>query len=105
MWEISNRGYRKINETYIFESLNNTIEFSADGKYMLLAVNDSKTFLFFDAQTLTRLHKVELKAKDANGYDVTYFYSSTLSRDGTYIITGDSYMKYIFENNGTFLRS
>ena len=104
MWEITNRGYRKINESYIFESINNTIEFSANGKYFILACSDSKTFMIYDAQNLSRINKLELKAKDTNDYDVTYFYSAMLSKDGSYIISGDGYQRYIFDREGKFLK-
>lgn len=102
LWEVTNRGYRKINESYIFESINNTMEFSGDGRYFVLAVNDYKTFIIYDAQTLARIDKVSLTAKDTNNYDVTYHYSCMLSKDSTYIITGDGYQRYVFNRDGTF---
>ena len=105
LWEITNRGYRKINESYIFESINNTMEFSANGKYFVLSCNDSKTFIIYDAQNLSRINKFELKAKDTSGYDVTYFYSALLSKDGSYLLSGDGYQRYVFDKEGKFVKA
>lgn len=103
MWEVKSGGYRKLNETFLFEAINTTFEFSHDGKFLLLSLTDSRTFITYDALTLTRLKKFELKAQDVNGYDVTYFYGAQLSKDGKYILSGDSYNKYVFDNEGKFL--
>lgn len=104
MWKVKNDGYRKIKEVYLFEPINTTMEFSKDGKVLLLTQNDSKTHIVYNALTLERIAKFELKCKDSNDYDVTYFYGSQLSFDGTYIIAGDSYSRYIFKTDGTFVR-
>lgn len=104
LWEVTSKEYRKIDDIFIFDTITTTLNFSEDGKYFVIMQNDYRTAILFDALTLERIRKVELTAKDPNGYDYNYFYSLFVSYDGSYFIGGDGYQRYIFENNGTFLK-
>ena len=104
MWKVKNDGYRKVKEVYIFELINATIEFSKNGKYLLFMMTDSKTHIVYDAMTMERVSKFEMKCKDALGNEISYFYGSLLSYDGSYIIAGDSAFRYIFDIYGKFIR-
>lgn len=104
MWEVKSNGYRKLNEIYIFDTINTVFEFSADGKFLLLACTDSKSFLLYDAVNMKFIRKMTLSAKDDNGNVIEYFYSCMLSTDGSYLVTGDSYSRYIFDIEGKFIR-
>ena len=92
-------------EVFLFDPMNNELNFSKDGKYLLIMGNDSVTHMVYDALTLEKLSHFKATAKDASGYDVTYFYGSQLSYDGSYIVAGDSYNRYIFKRDGEFVRS
>jgi hypothetical protein len=105
MWRVKNDGYRKVKEVYVFESVGATIEFSKNGKYMLFMANDSKTHIVYDAMTLERVSKFEMKCKDAYENEISYFYGSILSYDGSYIIAGDGTTRYIFDIYGKFIRN
>lgn len=105
MWEIKNTSYRKIKETYFFETMSTSIEFSKDGKTMMLSQSDNKTMIVYDAINLNRLSKFEISAKDTYGNDVYFYYGTLLSYDGSYVIAGDSYTKYIFDRDGKFLNT
>jgi hypothetical protein len=105
MWRVKNDGYRKVKEVYIFEPIIATIEFSKNGKYMLFMMHDSKTHIVYDAMTMERVSKFEMKCKDSSDNEISYFYGSLLSYDGSYIIAGDSTFRYIFDIYGKFIRS
>ena len=65
---------------------------------------DYRTCLIYDALTLNLISKSELKAQDSNGYDLAYFYSMFPSFDGSYILSGDSYNRWVFDNQGKFIK-
>ena len=72
---------------------------------MLLTFNDARTHLIYNAQTLELISKKELTGKNKDGNEITNFYDSRLSYDGTYLVAGDSYTKYIFDQNLEFVKS
>jgi len=45
-----------------------------------------------------------MKCKDDSDNDITYFYDTRLSYDGSYLVAGDSMNRYIFDVHGKFLR-
>lgn len=45
-----------------------------------------------------------MEAKLDDGNLMSYFCYVLLSFDGSYLIGGDSYSRYIFDNNGTFIK-
>ena len=54
MWELSNRGYKKINEVYLFEDIGQTLKASRDGRYLSATLSDSETMIIFDAKSLEK---------------------------------------------------
>ena len=54
MWQFSNRGYKKINEVYIFYEVGNIVRFSKDGRYLLISLASNNSIVIYDAQSLTR---------------------------------------------------
>ena len=104
LWEYSSTGIRKLNETYIFENTYSSMEFSKDGKIFIFMLQDYKTCLVYDALTLNLISKWELKGQDSNGYDLTYFYNMYPSFDGSYLLSGDSYSRWVFDNQGKFIK-
>lgn len=105
MWEVKSSGYRKIKEQFLFEPMSSSIEFSKDGKRMLLTHNDSQTLSIYDALQLNKISTFKLECNDDYGNPITYFYGTMLSFDGSYIIAGDSYTRRIFDINGKFVRN
>ncbi|CAI2381450.1 unnamed protein product [Moneuplotes crassus] len=104
LWEIEIYGYRKIKEIFLFEQVSNQISVSDNGKFLLLWLSDNRTHMIYNAETLELVSKKELTAKTDDGGEVTYFYDSKLSFDGSYLIGGDSYSRYIFDQNLNFVR-
>lgn len=60
--------------------------------------------MIYNAETLELVSKKELTGKTDEGTDYTYFYDSKISYDGSYLIGGDSYSRYIFDQNLNFIR-
>lgn len=103
-WEVTSTGYRKVNEAYLTKDYANSIIFSGDGKFFLMWLNDNRTHWIFNSGTLECTMSKELTGKDSNNNDITYFYDSKLSHDGSYIIGGDSYNRMVFDNKGEFVK-
>jgi WD40 repeat protein len=105
MWEVRSSGYRKLKEQFLFEAIISSIEFSKDGKRMMISHSDNQTISIYDALELKRISTFKLEAKDEYGNALTYFYGSMLSYDGSYILAGDSYTRRIFDIDGKFIRN
>lgn len=104
LWELTATGTRKMNEVYIFESVSYSMEFSTDGKIFVMMGNDYKTCYIYNALNLELISKWELKGQDGNGYDLTYFYTMYPSYDGSYLLSGDTYSRWVFDNQGKFIK-
>jgi len=76
-----------------------------NGKFFLLTGTDSQTHIVYNALTLEEVSNVKLTCKDSNDYDVTYFYSTMLSYDGSYLVGGDGTTRHIFDQQGKFIKS
>ena len=54
MWQFSNRGYKKVNEVYIFDEIKNIVRFSKDGRYLSILLKNKNSLVIYDAQSLTK---------------------------------------------------
>ena len=72
---------------------------------MLLIDYNSKFAIIYDALNLTEVSKVNFIAKDTYGNDVSYFSMTTLSFDGSYVLTSDYNNWYIFSNKGELVKT
>ena len=104
LWEVTQRGFRKIAEEYVFVPVSQNIDFSHDGKLLLLSSTDGTTALVFNAETLDIISQNELKGRDLKGEKCHSFSTINLSYDGSYIIAGDPNQKFIFKNDGEFIK-
>lgn len=103
MWEVKKSGYHKLNEIFLFESIFTSFKFSSDGKTLLLSLRDQKTIMIYDALTLKRLRKFELKAIDSKGNDVLFMFDFRLSKDGKYILYWNEDSIFVFDNFGNLI--
>ena len=105
MWEVTAHAYKKRKELFVYDSVQTSIQFSKNGAYMLLIDYNSKFAIIYDALNLTEVSKVNFIAKDTYGNDVSYFSMTTLSFDGSYVLTSDYNNWYIFSNKGELVKT
>ena len=104
MWEVTPKGFRKLAEEYIFMPVNSYIDFSHDGRFILLSSTDGSKALIFNASTLDMISQYELVGRDLKDEEWSNFQSIKLSYDASYIIAGDSNLRFIFTINGEFVK-
>lgn len=96
-WKLKATGYRKINEKFFFTSVSSTFTFSGDGKYFFTDENSGQDITIYDAISLDKVKSIKLECKDQYDNPIAYFYGTVFSQDGSYLLAGDSYTRYIFD--------